>query len=160
MTVVLNNMESIRTHSRYVGNIYAGLYNKNLIFKLQDLPYDTFDVVSTEKIIKKISIVEHTLKSLRQEKVFSDDDQDFKPLAISWLWIKGYYCIFHLISIIIAFEKKDSRYVLDKKYNSHVKIQNIFNDGNVMARRADFFGRAIDDFVIVYATILRNQGIF
>ena len=48
-------MESIRTHSRYVGNIYAGLYNKNLIFKLQDLPYDTFDVVSTEKIIKKIS---------------------------------------------------------------------------------------------------------
>lgn len=127
--VVYQNKDSgLRTHSRYVGNIYLGLYNKKLEFNLSSTKYNGFPTSENQKILKKIGIISYTLRTIIEEKKLSEDDEEFVPLAISWLWIKGYYCIFHLMSIIIAYEKNDSRYILNRKYNSHNKIKNIIND--------------------------------
>lgn len=118
----------LRTHTRYVGNIYLGIYGQELKFNIPNTQYIEFSQQENEKVIKKISIILYTLKTIIEEKKICDDDIDFTPLAISWLWIKGYYCIFHLMSIIIAYEKKDSRYILNKEYNAHVKIKNLVTE--------------------------------
>ena len=112
----------IRTHSRYVGIVFLGLYNNKLDFKLASQPYKEFSDLDNKKIEKKISIISYTLKSIVEENSFANEDEEFMPLVISWVWIKGYYCFFHLMSIIIAYEKNDSKYILDKQYNSHTKI--------------------------------------
>ena len=143
----------LRTHSRYVGNIYLGLHNKKLEFNLSSPKYNEFSDSENQKILKKIGIISYTLRTIIEERKLPEDDEEFIPLAISWLRIKGYYCMFHLISIIIAYEKKDSRYILNKKYNSHNKIKNIINDllaknpFNISFLNSVFTGLELEKFI-------------
>jgi len=118
----------IRTHSRYVGNIYLLLKSKNLIFNLEKDKYTSFEDEINKKIVKKLGIVQYTIESIKKECEYSKIDEDFLPLALSWLWIKGYYAIFHLLAILIALEKSDDKYIFDKKYNSHQKIIIVANE--------------------------------
>lgn len=117
----------IRTHSRYVVNIYALLKQADLIFSLQQ-PLARRKLVGEDKIIKKLDIVKYTLDSIQTDYKFSQQDVEFMPLSLSWLWIKGYYGLFHLISLLISLEKSDGRYMLDRKYNEHGKVLSLINE--------------------------------
>ena len=122
--------KGIRTHSRYVGNIYLLLKSNKLLFNLktENVKYIAFKDEISKKIIKKMGIVQYTVESIKKEYEYSKMDEDFLPLALSWLWIKGYYAIFHLLSILVAFEKTDDKYIFNKRFNSHQKIIIIVNE--------------------------------
>lgn len=117
----------IRTHSRYVLNIYKLIKDKEIQFSI-DRPTKYSAISNEQKIIKKLEITRYTLESIKTEKGFSEQEIDFLPLSLSWLWIKGYYAIFHLISLLISLENNDSRYMLDRGYNEHSKIISKFNN--------------------------------
>lgn len=114
----------IRTHSRYAENIYLLLNSKELFFNFgaEKDKYTAFTDEINKKIIKKMGIVQYTVESIKKECEYSKIDEEFLPLALSWLWIKGYYAIFHLLALLIALEKSDHRYIFDKKFNTHQKI--------------------------------------
>lgn len=117
----------IRTHSRYVVNVFKLIGSKRLTFKLtRSEKYAS--LLNEEKILKKLEIVKYTVDSIKTEHLFSQQDNEFLPLALSWLWIKGYYSLFHLLSLLISLEKNDSRYMLERKYNDHSKIISIGNE--------------------------------
>ena len=120
----------IRTHSRYVGNIYLLLNSAKLTFnlELEKDKYLGFKDEINKKIIKKLGIVQYTVESIQKECEYSKIDEDFLPLALSWIWIKGYYAIFHLLSLLVAIEKSDEKYIFDKKFNLHQKINNNVNE--------------------------------
>lgn len=120
----------IRTHSRYAVNIYALLKNNNISFNLGQA-LNCKRLAGEEKIIKKLDIVKYTLDSIQTEYDFSRQDVEFMPLSLSWLWIKGYYGMFHLISLLISLIKSDSKYILDRRYNEHTKIISLFNESLV-----------------------------
>lgn len=120
------DLMGIRTHSRYVLNIYKLIDGNQIIFDLgRTSNYGT--LTNEQKILKKLEIVKYTLESIKTENSFSQQEEDFLPLSLSWLWIKGYYAVFHLASLLISFEKNDSRYMTDRKYNDHLTILSIIN---------------------------------
>lgn len=120
------DLMGIRTHSRYVINIHKLIDGKTIGFDLnQSLNYGS--LTNEQKILKKLEIVKYTLNSIKTEHIFSQQDDDFLPLSLSWLWIKGYYAVFHLASLLISFERNDTRYMIDRKYNDHLKILSIIN---------------------------------
>lgn len=117
----------IRTHSRYAVNIYALLKSNHISFNLtKALNYSKLD--GEDKIMKKLDIVKYTIDSIQTEHEFSKQDIEFMPLSLSWLWIKGYYGIFHLLSLLISLEKSDSKYILNRKFNEHGKILSLINE--------------------------------
>lgn len=120
------DLMGIRTHSRYVINIYKLIHGNTIVFDL-NRPSNYGDLTNEQKILKKLEIVKYTLNSIKTEHVFSQQDDDFLPLSLSWLWIKGYYAVFHLASLLISFEKNDARYMTDRRYNDHLKILSIIN---------------------------------
>lgn len=120
------DLMGIRTHSRYVLNVYKLIDGNHIIFDLgRTSNYGT--LTNEQKILKKLEIVKYTLESIKTENTFSQQEEDFLPLSLSWLWIKGYYAVFHLASLLISFEKGDSRYMTDRKYNDHLTILSIIN---------------------------------
>lgn len=120
------DLMGIRTHSRYVLNIFKLIDGNKVIFDLGGT--SNYGVLTNEqKILKKLDIVKYTLESIKTENTFSHQEEDFLPLSLSWLWIKGYYAVFHLASLLISFEKNDSRYATDRNYNDHGKILSILN---------------------------------
>ncbi|OGZ17848.1 MAG: hypothetical protein A2V72_00725 [Candidatus Nealsonbacteria bacterium RBG_13_37_56] len=146
--------EGLRTHSRYVGNVYILINSNKLFFSLNNGDkYTEFNGETNKKIIKKMGIVKYTIDSIKKEYEYSRIDEDFLPLALSWIWIKGYYSIFHILSLIIAFEKSDSKYILDKNFNSHQKIVTHINEllsknpFNVNELNSVFCGVDLEKFV-------------
>lgn len=122
-----DDLMGIRTHSRYVVNIYKLILGNKLIFDFgSSLKYS--NLKNEQKILKKLEIVKYTLNSIKSENGFAQQDSDFQTLALSWLWIKGYYSLFHLTSLLISYEKNDDRYATDREYNSHIKILSIINE--------------------------------
>lgn len=120
------DLMGIRTHSRYVLNIYKLIDGNPGIFDLKRT--ENYDTLKNElRILKKLEIVKYTLESIKTENTFSKQEEDFLPLSLSWLWIKGYYAVFHLASLLISFENKDSKYMTDRKYNDHIKILSMIN---------------------------------
>lgn len=120
------DLMGIRTHSRYVLNIYKLIDGNKITFDLKSTS-NYGDLTNEQKILKKLEIVKYTLESIKTENTFSEQEEDFLPLSLSWLWIKGYYAVFHLASLLISFEKNDSRYMTDRKYNNHLTILSIIN---------------------------------
>ncbi len=116
----------IRTHSRYTLNISKLIEGNQLKFNLRR-PSEYGTLHDEQKILRKLDIVRYTLDSIKTENAFSIEDREFLPLAVSWLWIKGYYAVFHLISLLISFENNDSRYMTVRKYNDHQNILSILN---------------------------------
>jgi len=107
-----------------VENIEIGI-DKKLNFKLDNSEFQKLN--NEERVLKKLDIVKFTLDSLETEHKFSKQDEDYLPLSISWLWIKGYYALFHLICLLISLLKSDSRYSINREYSSHSKILSIIN---------------------------------
>jgi len=120
------DLMGIRTHSRYVLNIYKLIDGNKITFDIERQS-NYGDLTNEQKILKKLEIVKYTLDSIKTENAFSQQEEDFLPLSLSWLWIKGYYAVFHLASLLISFEKNDSRYMTDRKYNDHLTILSIIN---------------------------------
>ena len=114
----------LRTHSRYVENIGIGI-DKKIHFKLNDTEFQKLN--DEGRVLKKLDIVKFTLDSLKTEQKFSKQDEDYLPLSISWVWIKGYYSLFHLICLLVSLLKSDSKYSLNREYSSHSKILSIIN---------------------------------
>jgi len=161
-----NNIDNgLRTHTRYVRNISLGL-SDDLFFNLYNKKYLDFAPKENEQIGKKVGIISHTLRTMKEEHDIAKKDEEFRNLTTSWLWIKGYYCFFHLFSIIISYEKKDSRYVLDKKYNAHSKILNLINEilvqkpFNVQYLNNFYLGGELEKFATKDHENLKNISIF
>jgi hypothetical protein len=157
----------IRTHSRYIVNIYA---------LLRDNPELTFNVnrqnnygqpQDLTRILKKLDIVKYTLGSIKTEERFSAQDDDFLPLSLSWLWIKGYYATFHLLSLLISLEKSDFRYMFDRGFNDHSRIMGISNQlitsnnpFNISELNTSFNGTTLEAFRSARSINLRNTPTF
>ena len=118
--------KGIRTHSRYLVNLSLATKSKDISINLKR-PVGYIKLDKEDKILKKLEIVKYTLDSIKTDKKFSDEDNEFMPLALSWLWIKGYYIVFHLASLLIALEKSSSKYIFEREYNEHSKILALLN---------------------------------
>lgn len=157
----------IRTHSRYARNLSLLIRNNTPSFSIPTSVYGNFSDTETQKIIKKLNIVQYTVDSIKKEFVYSKIDEEFLPLSLSWLWIKGYYSIFHLLSLLVAEEKADARYLFDKKYNGHSKILILSNEilcqhkpFNISHLNSVFLGSDLEIFTTSNSENLRNIETF
>lgn len=157
----------IRTHSRYARNLSVLVKSNAPSFNIPSSVYRDFSDVETQKIIKKLNIVQYTVDSIKKEFEYSKIDEEFLPLSLSWLWIKGYYSIFHLLSLLVAQEKTDARYLFDKKYNGHSKILVLSNEilcqhkpFNISHLNSVFLGSDLEKFTTSDSENLRNVEVF
>lgn len=160
------DLMGIRTHSRYVLNIYKLINGNKIVFDLgRSLNYE--NLTNEQKILKKLEIVKYTLESIKTENIFSQQEEDFLPLSLSWLWIKGYYAVFHLASLLVSFEKNDSRYMTDRKYNGHLTILSIINQivlskqpFNLNPLNNNYSGAELNAFKTLDHLNLKNVGTY